>query len=645
MPHQPYLSYTNDLQYAIGHATDAGLSGKNNEDLYAVFETQFTADSTGFANSKIIVAVVADGIGGSVAGEMASDLAIQAVAGSFRDTAKPAPLRLEEAIQRANREIYQQSISNPSLAGMGTTIVGAIIGVDQFQVGHVGDSRAYLLRDGQLHLLTLDHSWAQEAIEAGRLTLAEARVHTNRHVIKRFLGGGDNVVVDYQMVDFRRGALHPDAIQSWPRSERIDFLPGDSLLLCTDGLSDVVSEDRIKAILSRNAPQSAVDKLIAEANKAGGPDNITAVVVRKAGGSAVPAAGRRSLLAGAGLVILLALLAIGGFFLFNGGNRDATLSAAPILTEPVSLPVATASESPEMSAAIETAVEAPGEVTDAANAMPAATDLAPTMTPVPADTATPTAVAELTSTVAPTATNVPSPADPGVVAASDSLLTTTSTFVPGDTEPAVVVEVAESPVGTPANDLEAPLTAPSPTVAGRLKSTPIQATPTVTPLPPRTLTPTRLPSTPASSPVSQDATMPPTPRSPGTAWQVDVSVDLQSPDAGQTFSENDAIEFSWNASAPLSEPYTYELVFWQEAAQAGMRSGQAQDQATSRSSRTIKASVIGPGRWCWGIYLRSPAGRVKPLTDACRLFVVTGVPPDDNSGGGSDNSGGGSGGK
>lgn len=182
-------------------------------------------------------------------------------------------------------------------------------------------------------------------------------------------------------------------------------------------------------------------------------------------------------------MILLALLAIGGFFLFNGGNRDATLSAAPILTEPVSLPVATASESPEMSAAIETAVEAPGEVTDAANAMPAATDLAPTMTPVPADTATPTAVAELTSTVAPTATNVPSPADPGVVAASDSLLTTTSTFVPGDTEPAVVVEVAESPVGTPANDLEAPLTAPSPTVAGRLKSTPIQATPTVTPLP------------------------------------------------------------------------------------------------------------------------------------------------------------------
>jgi len=104
---------------------------------------------------------------------------------------------------------------------------------------------------------------------------------------------------------------------------------------------------------------------------------------------------------------------------------------------------------------------------------------------------------------------------------------------------------------------------------------------------------------------------------------------LQNPDAGQTFSENDTIEFSWNASAPLPEPYTYELVFWQEAAQAGMRSGQARDDATSMSSRTIKASVIGPGRWCWGIYLRNPAERIKPLTDACRLFVVTGVSSDD----------------
>lgn len=107
---------------------------------------------------------------------MASDLAIQAVAGSFRDTVKPMPLRLEESNPACQSRFTSNRSATLSLAGMGTTIVGAIIGVDQFrQVGHVGDSRAYLLRDGQLHLLTLDHSWAQEAIEAGRLTLAERR--------------------------------------------------------------------------------------------------------------------------------------------------------------------------------------------------------------------------------------------------------------------------------------------------------------------------------------------------------------------------------------------------------------------------------------------------------------------------------------
>ncbi len=571
MSHQPYLAYANDPQFIIGHATDAGRSGKNNEDLYAVFETQFTGDSTGFASSKVIVAVVADGIGGSVAGEMASDLAIQVVVASFRDTNKPVPLRLEEAIQRANREIFQQSISNPALTGMGTTLVGAIIGVDQFQVGHVGDSRAYLLRNGELHLLTLDHSWAQEAVEAGRLSLAEARVHTNRHVIKRFLGGGESVAVDYKMVDFRRGPLNPNAMPSWPRSERIDFLPGDSLLLCTDGLSDVVDEDRIKAILQRNSPQAAADGLIAEANKAGGPDNITVVIAHKAGDRALPGDARRPVLVGAGLLLLLSLLAMVGFFLLDGGAANST-QVAYLSGFQLARPT-TGKENSSNS------------------------------------TATPTATASATPTTMPTATASATPTATSVATASATLTATpiaTESAIPAATQMATTGAISPTAI------------APTPTPTSKPKSTPVPPTPFPTTV-----------SMPAPNAL-QRSTMPPTPiATPTPGNSPPRFVEIVSPGNEAVYNESDEIGFAWK---PLPGPETnqYELVFWQENQGRSMEQGQAKDEARPETSRTIKASAIGSGRWCWGIFLFEEERRGGALTTGCRLVVIHASPPGED---------------
>ena len=210
-------------------------------------------------------------------------------------------------------------------------MVAAIVGADQFQIGHVGDSRAYLLRQGTLHQLTQDHSWAQEAIAAGRLTPEAARVHPNRHVIKRYLGGGPDVEIDYRNLDVATGAGSARAGGRPTQTERQELLPGDTLLLCTDGLSDVVEESEIKALLVHNAPQAAADKLVAAANRAGGPDNITVLVARNAGGNApmagaAPARGRMAAVVGAG-ALLVALLA-GGALWMRSNQAAAGVAAA-----------------------------------------------------------------------------------------------------------------------------------------------------------------------------------------------------------------------------------------------------------------------------------------------------------------------------
>jgi PPM family protein phosphatase len=227
------------------YRTDTGRQRSANEDAFYVRSPIF---------------VVADGMGGAQAGEVASTAAAKAFDRDLPDL--PPERVLRETIESANREIHQLARDDPSRAGMGTTITAAIVNsqAEEVGIGHVGDSRAYRLRDRELERLTRDHSLVEEMRRKGQLTDAQAEEHPQRSIITRALGPEPEVDVDVQTV---------------PAS------PGDVFLLCSDGLTTMISEERIARILSSaTSMDAAVKALIDEANRAGGRDNITALAFR-----------------------------------------------------------------------------------------------------------------------------------------------------------------------------------------------------------------------------------------------------------------------------------------------------------------------------------------------------------------------------
>jgi len=225
--------------------TDTGRQRSENEDSLFV---------------RAPIFVVADGMGGAQAGEVASKTAADAF---DRDLPEIPPEQfLRETIEGANRSIHELARSDPAKAGMGTTITAAIVAAQKEEVGigHVGDSRAYRLRRGKLERLTRDHSLVEEMRRKGQITDAQAEDHPQRSIITRALGPEPEVEVDLQTV--------PAA-------------PGDVFLLCSDGLTTMVGEERIAAVLSATTSmREAVRTLVDEANAAGGRDNITALAFR-----------------------------------------------------------------------------------------------------------------------------------------------------------------------------------------------------------------------------------------------------------------------------------------------------------------------------------------------------------------------------
>ncbi len=230
------------------HKTDTGRQRQANEDSY-------------FARAPVFA--VADGMGGAQAGEVASRIAARAF--ERRRAASdegPAEGQLEKIAKEANREIHKLAQEDSSRAGMGTTLTAAMLRDDEVALGHVGDSRAYLLRDGELKRLTKDHSLVEELRRQGRLTEEQAEEHPQRSIITRALGPEPSVNVD---------------TMTFPARD------GDVFLLCSDGLTTMVSDEAIREILvsSRNL-RVAVHKLVDAANRGGGRDNITAVAFRVA---------------------------------------------------------------------------------------------------------------------------------------------------------------------------------------------------------------------------------------------------------------------------------------------------------------------------------------------------------------------------
>ena len=229
------------------HKTDTGRQRQANEDSY-------------FARAPVFA--VADGMGGAQAGEVASRIAARAFERGRLTEEAPAEGQLEQIAQHANHEIHKLAQEDSSRAGMGTTLTAAMLRNDEVAFSHVGDSRAYVLRDGQLKRLTKDHSLVEELRRQGRLTEEQAEEHPQRSIITRALGPEPSVNVD---------------TMTFPARD------GDVFLLCSDGLTTMVSDDEIREILANSRSlRNAVSKLIDAANRGGGRDNITAVAFRVA---------------------------------------------------------------------------------------------------------------------------------------------------------------------------------------------------------------------------------------------------------------------------------------------------------------------------------------------------------------------------
>jgi protein phosphatase len=250
-----------------------GMSGKHNEDSYGIFAWKLGE------NQVMHLGVVADGVGGQIAGEIASRLTIETVGDYFdnQDTINNISGHLEQAILAANEAVYNASQENPDHRGMSTTIAMTAIVDNRLYSAHVGDSRIYLLRDGRLRQISIDHTWAQEAIEAGLLTREQAKIHPNRNVIKRHLGGKLQIEVDHRLA-LAAGQSDEEA----HANQGMALNPGDTILICSDGLTDMISDEEALESLTNHFHDlpTATSELIDKANRAGGRDNITVVLLQ-----------------------------------------------------------------------------------------------------------------------------------------------------------------------------------------------------------------------------------------------------------------------------------------------------------------------------------------------------------------------------
>lgn len=246
----------------VGSATDLGLKRAQNEDSHDVWAPP-TAEERG---RRGILVVVADGMGGSRAGEVASRLAVETVLRHYREAPGEDPLEdLHHAVEEANRVVHRESAAHPEMSGMGTTCTAVVLrGADAF-IAHVGDSRAYLIQDGSIRQLTRDHSLVAQLVREGQLTPDQAKVDPRRNVVTRSVGVGAHVEID---ADPMPGILHP----------------GDTLLVCSDGLHGVVADEELKEAASGPDLEHCCHEAIALANRRGGPDNITVVLARLAPG-------------------------------------------------------------------------------------------------------------------------------------------------------------------------------------------------------------------------------------------------------------------------------------------------------------------------------------------------------------------------
>lgn len=247
---------TPELRLEAGIATDPGCVRELNEDMVRIIRPTAPEELA----RRGVLAVVCDGMGGHEAGEIASRLATETIIRRFEtDDGEPLTL-LPRAVRAANRAIFEAAAHNRKLAGMGTTVTALLLRGGHAYGAHVGDSRTYLVRNGEIFAMTEDHSAVMELVRRGVLSREEARHHPDKNVISRALGSHRDVQVT-----------------GWPKPFAV--LPGDAFLLCSDGLYDLVDDATLLATVRDTHPQVACDRLVTLAREAGGHDNISVAIL------------------------------------------------------------------------------------------------------------------------------------------------------------------------------------------------------------------------------------------------------------------------------------------------------------------------------------------------------------------------------
>ena len=234
--------------------TDKGLVRENNQDAYAVGELP----------GEVAWAVVCDGMGGAAGGNIASALAVKVISdkitSSYNEKMRESSIKnlLDSAITAANIEVYDMAYSRPDLKGMGTTVVAVVVRDNVAHIAHAGDSRAYIVNKDGVEQITVDHSLVQNLVDRGEITKEEAEHHPNKNVITRALGVDKRIDVDFSEVDLQEN---------------------ETLILCTDGLSNCVNNAEIADDIKDGQYYAFADRLVKRANKNGGNDNITVVAI------------------------------------------------------------------------------------------------------------------------------------------------------------------------------------------------------------------------------------------------------------------------------------------------------------------------------------------------------------------------------
>jgi PPM family protein phosphatase len=243
------------MRYAV--KSDKGMIREKNEDSYNIIDNY---------NGSLIIFIIADGMGGHNSGELASKMAVDTASKYIRNTPEMMnsreniPRAIKKIIDDTNSNVFANSKKNIENTGMGTTFIITVIFNKRLYIGHVGDSRVYLIRNNEIIRVTTDHSYVEELVKIGSLTREEAESHPRKNIITKALGCEQTLEADIYSCDCKKD---------------------DCLILCTDGLTNMLGEQEIKeAVLNSKTPEDACNILIKRANKNGGRDNITVIVIK-----------------------------------------------------------------------------------------------------------------------------------------------------------------------------------------------------------------------------------------------------------------------------------------------------------------------------------------------------------------------------